>query len=70
MNVNDKQSKVNNKGTPVPLQGTLFYFKNNKFAPECCPSSYSSSTGCACISNDQLEYLNQRGGNRTLPSEF
>ena len=64
------QSKANYKGTPVPLQGTHFYFRDNKFAPECCPSTYSSSSGCACISPEQLDYLNKRGGNRTLPSEF
>ena len=27
------------------------------------PSDYSSSTGCACMSNDQLDYINSRGGN-------
>jgi hypothetical protein len=59
-----------NKGTPVPLENTLDYFKNNAFKPECCPSTYSSSDGCACMSVDQVNYLNERGGNRTLSSEF
>ena len=63
-------SKANNKGTEVPLQGTLFYFRENKFAPECCPSTYSSSTGCACMSPEQLNYINKRGGNRTCASEY
>ena len=59
------------QGTPVPLkEGQLFYFEDNKFRPECCPSKYSTSTGCACISEDQMTYLNERGGNRTLPTEF
>ena len=58
------------KGTPVPLENTMFFFKNNKFQPECCPSTYSSSNGCACTSEEQMEYLNERGGNRTLPTEF
>jgi hypothetical protein len=44
----------------------LHFFAENKFAPECCPSSYSSSTGCACMTPEQLNYLNTRGGNRTL----
>lgn len=63
-------SHANYKGTEVPLQGTMNFFKNNSFKPECCPSTYTSSTGCACTSVAQLNYLNQRGGNRTFASEF
>ena len=37
--------------------------ENMKFAPECCPSSYSSSQGCACMSDDTLDFLASRGGN-------
>lgn len=61
---------ANYKGTEVPLQNTMLFFKNNSFKPECCPSTYSSSSGCACTSISQLNYLNQRGGNRTYSSEF
>ena len=59
-------------GTPVPLpEGELFFFADNKFTPECCPSTYSDSMGCACLSQAQVDYINQRGGNRTLgPTEF
>ena len=49
----------------------MFMFADNKFKPECCPSTYTSSTGCACISQEQVNYINQRGGNRTMaPAEF
>lgn len=58
-------------GTAVPLpDGELFFFQNNQFKPECCPTPYSSSTGCACMSTEQIKYLNTRGGNRTSDSEF
>ena len=58
-------------GTQVPLpDGELFFFQNNQFKPECCPSPYSASTGCACMSSEQIAYLNTRGGNRTSDSEF
>ena len=58
-------------GTQVPLpDGELFFFQNNQFKPECCPSPYSASTGCACMSSEQISYLNSRGGNRTCDSEF
>lgn len=45
-------------------------FAENPIKPECCPSYYSSSTGCVCTSQKQWDYLNQRGGNRTLNTEF
>ena len=69
---NKLNSYKDNVGTPVPLpEGELFFFADNKFNPECCPSTYSDSMGCACLSQDQVTYINQRGGNRTLgPTEF
>ena len=60
-----------NKGSSVPLEeGQLYMFDKNKFDPECCPSAYSNSSGCACLSPEQSKYLNERGGNRTLNTEF
>ena len=59
------------KGGTIPLPpGELLIFAENPIKPECCPSYYSSSTGCVCASQKQMAYLNQRGGNRTLTSEF
>lgn len=49
---------------PGPDQ--LFMFKNNKVKPECCGSSYSSDTGCVCTTPQQRNYINMRGGNRTV----
>ena len=71
-NENRLNSYKDNVGTPVPLpEGELFFFADNKFKPECCPSTYSDSMGCACLSQAQVDYVNQRGGNRTLgPTEF
>lgn len=60
-----------NKGGQVPLpEGQLSFLYDNEFKPECCPSSYSSSSGCACLSSEQVNYLNQRGGNRTMPTNY
>ena len=59
------------KGGSIPLPpGELLIFAENEVKPECCPSYCSSSTGCVCASKKQMDYLNQRGGNRTLDSEF
>jgi len=60
----------NNVGGKVPLpDGILNFFYANKFKPECCqlPQQYSNSSGCACISIEQMKYLNYRGGNNTRP---
>ena len=51
------------------LESTLV-FANNQFRPECCPTEVSSYGGCACISEEQIEFINQRGGNRTMPTNF
>lgn len=64
---------INNTGSAYtadePLKnGEMVIFAKNKFKPECCPAAYSSSTGCACITPEQINYLNTRGGNRTSDS--
>jgi hypothetical protein len=50
--------------TPGP--DSLFIFKNNQAKPECCSASYASDTGCVCTSPEQRNYINMRGGNRTV----
>ena len=57
-----------NKAGKVPLpEGEMDLFYDNKFDPSCCAtSSYSGSSGCACISPQQMQFLNARGGNRSL----
>ena len=63
-------SLANNVGGKVPLpDDILSFFYDNQFSPDCCykPQQYSSSTGCACISEDQMKFLSSRGGNNTLP---
>jgi hypothetical protein len=39
---------------------------NGKFKPECCPSPYSSSTGCLCNDINTTELIIVRGGNRIM----
>jgi len=55
----------------VPLPASeMLIFDKTKFSPECCPSIYSNSMGCVCATTEQMNFLNQRGGNRTLTSEY
>lgn len=65
-------SKNNNlDGLPVEctkknVPRSMFIFGNNKISPSCCPSTFSTSTGCVCITDKQKNLLNvTRGNNRT-----
>ena len=46
------------------------FITKNECKPSCCPSTFSCSTGCVCLDENQKEFLNKRGGNRTGHSEF
>lgn len=63
------QNITGNDGPVLPLaNGEMFFFANNKFKPECCLppfSSVSSADGCACVTKEQVDYINSRGGNRS-----
>ena len=60
------------KGSPSTAlaSGELDMFANTQFKPECCPSAFSTSTGCACLSVEQYNYLKNRGTNNTPYSEY
>jgi hypothetical protein len=49
-----------------PGPDSLFIFKNNQAKPECCDASYASDMGCVCTTPQQRNYINMRGGNRTV----
>lgn len=58
----------------------MAFFSETEFKPECCGSDYTSrggvdshgvtSGGCACMNKQQMDYLNTRGGNRTVGGDF
>ena len=59
------------KPTQVPLpEGEMFMFANTEFKPECCPNTYSNSSGCACMDSNSYNYLITRGGNNVPYSEY
>jgi hypothetical protein len=65
------QAIMNRPQQPIPLrEGELDMFATTQFKPECCPNSFSSSEGCACMTNQQLKYLHGRGGNNVPYSEY
>ena len=65
------QAILNRPSQPVPLpEGEMLLFANTEFKPECCPNTYSNSTGCACMTVPQLNFLKNRGNNNIPYSEY
>lgn len=55
----------------VPLpEGEMLMFANTPFKPECCPNTYSNSSGCACMTGPQYNALITRFGNNVPYSEY
>ena len=50
------------KNSKIPYQLDLLTY--SKFSPKCCPSTYSSSSGCLCNDYQEHETITSRGGNR------
>ena len=43
----------------------LFMFANNRTSPNCCPSTFSTSTGCVCTTKNQRDYITSRGAGKS-----
>jgi len=44
--------------------GDLDFLGVSKFAPECCPDTYTTSSGCLCDTNNENVIISSRGGNK------
>ena len=58
-----------NQSLPLP-EGQLSLFDNMPFSLDCCPSTYTSSMGCACMNDNTYNYLITRGGNNVPYSDY
>lgn len=56
---NNNYASVNNQ--PSSDANQMLMFANTPFKPECCPNTYSTSTGCACMTSEQVNLLKNRG---------
>jgi hypothetical protein len=43
----------------------LMQFANNKIGPDCCPSPYSTSAGCICLTPGDISGAASRYGNKS-----
>lgn len=61
------------QGFSIPLDphlsrvdDSMFILSRNYSHPDCCPSTFSTSTGCVCTTPEQIKYIAaSRGGNNT-----
>jgi len=57
----------NSSLTGPPIDGhpdsdkKMFMLANNRTSPNCCPSTFSTSTGCVCTTKNQRDYIASRG---------
>lgn len=63
------QDILNRNNQPL-APGEMDLFANTPFKPECCPNSFSSSEGCACMDMKQYNTLIHRGTNNVPYSEY
>ena len=56
--------------SPTSTDSISDFFKDVLFSTDCCPSSYSTDKGCACISPSQYNILKTRADNNIPYSEF
>jgi len=62
MRLSDQSALI---GPPIDgIKGSdekMFMLANNVASPLCCPSTYSTSTGCLCTTKNQRDYVASRG---------
>ena len=44
--------------------GDLDILGASKFSPECCPHTYTTSSGCLCDTKNENVIISSRGGNK------
>jgi len=62
-------SIINRPNIPLP-KGEMDIFATTEFKPECCPNTFSNSSGCACMNEEQYNMLKTRGLNNVPISEY
>lgn len=64
------QSILDRPYQPVPPPKGQGLFDTTPFNYDCCPNTYSNSSGCACMTVDQYNYIKTRFGNNVPYSEY
>ena len=65
-NTNNNNTNNNTNNSYRVVVGPYDFFKFNIISPYCCEySNYSSGGGCLCLTPQQKNFLDYRGGNRS-----
>ena len=48
----------------------MFMLANNRTSPNCCPSTFSTSTGCVCTTKNQRDFVAARGVTSNKPVDL
>ena len=54
----------------IPNASRMDIMASSSFKPECCPSTYATNVGCACMTPEQNVFISERGGNNYPKSEY
>lgn len=50
--------------TKNSMVGDIDILGSSKFSPECCPHTYTTSSGCLCDTQNEDTIISSRGGNK------
>jgi hypothetical protein len=45
-------------------ENKLMFLVGNEVDHECCPSAFTTDTGCVCLTNQDKNFMASRGGNK------
>jgi hypothetical protein len=45
-------------------QNNMMYLVGNKVSPSCCPSAFTTDSGCVCLTSSDKDLMARRGGNK------
>ena len=66
------QLPLKNEVVTMPLpKKSMFMFQKNRASLECCPSTFSTSSGCICTNEQQRNLVGvKRGNNKHFPTNL
>lgn len=62
--MSSEQMPVGHTPQNKPVDGKLMYLVGNTVDPKCCPSAFTTDSGCVCLSKSDEQLMATRGGNK------
>jgi len=59
-----QSEKAPKNASPVGGMANLGFLMNPRTSQSCCPSAYTSDSGCVCLSEQDKNIMSSRGGNK------